>query len=85
MLRDFTWTEKYEEAMSDEHPLLLFCKIYSSTYFSIKIFVRGHNARTQKNVNILRKMVYMSSHTKDICKIEKNMLVIFLTYVKGLQ
>ena len=20
MLRDFTWTEKYEEAMSDEHP-----------------------------------------------------------------
>ena len=21
MLRDFTWTEKYEEAMSDEHPL----------------------------------------------------------------
>ena len=21
MLRDFTWTEKYEEAMSDEEPL----------------------------------------------------------------
>ena len=21
MLRDFTWTEKYEAAMSDEHPL----------------------------------------------------------------
>ena len=21
MLRDFTWTEKYEEAMPDEHPL----------------------------------------------------------------
>ena len=21
MLRHFTWTEKYEEAMSDEHPL----------------------------------------------------------------
>ena len=21
MLRDFTWTEKYEKAMSDEHPL----------------------------------------------------------------
>ena len=20
MFRDFTWTEKYEEAMSDEHP-----------------------------------------------------------------
>ena len=23
MLRDFTWTEKYEEAMPDEHPPIL--------------------------------------------------------------
>ena len=27
MLRDFTWAENYEEAMSDEHPLNVYCGI----------------------------------------------------------
>ena len=43
MLRDFTWTEKYEEAMSDEHPpTCLTClrtlRAYVSTCLRVLIF-----------------------------------------------
>ena len=36
MLRDFTWTEKYEEAMSDEHPQ------YVKYYFETILFLKNN-------------------------------------------
>ena len=41
MLRDFTWAEKYEEAMSDENPhnayLTLYPKMWSSQQTHLKL------------------------------------------------
>ena len=36
MIRDFTWMEKYEEVMSDEHPLVLFYSNYAWVIIAIR-------------------------------------------------